>query len=81
MMDKKKCECGCKNYAQVMHKDLYTNIKTFLCKNCEISYVLTALSKEQFFALLKNGHKTNEFMLHSDFYDDKTGEALQPKDY
>jgi hypothetical protein len=38
------------------------------------------LKQEQFFALISNGHTTKEFPLHSDFYDEKTGEALQPYD-
>jgi hypothetical protein len=73
-----KCECGCCHEAQVMHEDLYDHKKTFLCKNCEVRYVTISLKSDQFFSLLKNKHTTKEFMLHSDFYDEDSGEALQP---
>jgi len=78
-MKKKKCE-ACEDYeAQVKLTDLYDGIETFICQNCLVSYVDLNLSSEQFFNLLKNKHTTEEFMLHSDFYDKDTGEALQPR--
>ena len=75
----KKCECGCGSEAQVMHVDLYNGHTYFLCSNCEIPFVMNSLSKKQFKALIKNGHTTKEFALHEDFYDEETGEALQPR--
>ena len=72
-----KCEC-CGTEAQVAHIDLYESNRYLLCRNCEVSFVNCALSKEQFFNMLKNGHSTEEFMLHADVYDEDSGEALQP---
>lgn len=73
------CECGCGNYALVIHTDLLQNCRYKLCKNCEMAFVNLALSPEQFFSLIEKGHTTREHMLHEDFYDEKTGEALQPQ--
>jgi len=77
-----KCEC-CGTGAQVVHIDLSNSgdedYRYYLCRNCEGPFVNCDLSKEQFFSMLKNGHTTAEFMLHEDFYDEETGEALQPR--
>ncbi len=54
------------------------NEKYELCLNCLTPFVRCALKPEQFFNLLKNGHTVKEFFLHGDFYDEETGEALQP---
>lgn len=50
-----------------------------VCANCLPALVNTALSPTQFFNLIRNGHTTKEHLLHGDFYDDETGEALQPR--
>ena len=63
----------------VAHTDLFSNCRYLLCRNCEVDFVNCALSKEQFFNMLGNGHTTKEFMLHGDFYDEDSGEALQPR--
>jgi len=75
----KQCECGCGSEAQVMHTDLYQNYKYLLCKNCEVLFVNNALTPEMFKSMIENGHSSDEFMLHSDFYDEDTGEAIQPR--
>ena len=49
-----------------------------LCANCIYNLINLNLDTEQFANLLKNGHKAEEFYLHSDFYDEE-GVALQPK--
>ncbi len=74
-----KCECGCGSETQIVYVDLLSNCNYSLCSNCMLPFVLTALTPDQFFALLERGHTTKEFQLHSDFYDEETGEALQPK--
>ena len=74
-----KCECGCGSKAQVVHTELLGDNRYILCRNCELLFVTNSLTPEMFNSMLKNGHKTSEFMLHSDFYDKFTGEALQPK--
>ena len=74
----KKCECGCGHEAQIIQVDLYHGDTYFLCANCHTALVLKSLSKKQFFALIKCGHTVQEFELHEDFYDAKTGMALQP---
>ena len=71
-----ECEACRKNDAQVCHTDLYDKTQTYLCKNCEVAYVNLSLTKKQFFNMIKSGHTTKEFMLHSDFYDEE-GVALQ----
>ncbi len=75
-----KCECRCGNDAMVAHVDLIgTDATVALCKNCEVAFVSLSLSKAQFFGLLRSGHTTDEHMLHSDFYDEENGKALQPR--
>ena len=48
-----------------------------LCMNCLSDLDDLNLTEEQFDNLIKSGHKKDEFLLHSDFYED--GEALQPR--
>lgn len=48
-----------------------------ICLNCHVFLVSLSLPKEFFKNLLKNGHTTDEFYLHDDFYDEE-GRALQP---
>lgn len=50
----------------------------FVCSNCLIRLVNNSLSKKQYNTLLRNGHDSKEFLLHSDFYDEN-GRALQPR--
>lgn len=73
------CECNCGSEVMVIHKDLPEGYIYKLCRNCEVGFVNHSLTPKQFFSLIKNGHKVTEFMLHDDFYDDETGEALQPR--
>lgn len=74
----KKCE-SCGTEVQWNLIDEYDKkIKYKLCSNCLLALVNCRLSTIEFFSLLKNGHTTNEFYLHCDFYDEDTGEALQP---
>jgi len=49
-----------------------------VCGNCLIALVGLGLNPDQFANMLAQGHSTEEFFLHSDFYDE-TGQALQPK--
>ena len=71
------CEC-CGEYPhQYTLSD--NDYKYQVCANCLLALVNTALSPAQFFSLIRNGHTTKEFLLHGDFYDDETGEALQPR--
>lgn len=49
-----------------------------LCNNCLLLFINYALTPEYFKNLLRHGHTTKEFYLHSDFYDED-GIALQPK--
>ena len=48
-----------------------------VCATCLMELVGHSLSKPKFNKLLKSSHKKSEFLLHSDFYDEK-GKALQP---
>jgi hypothetical protein len=60
-------------------KDVYNKKVVYkICSNCLSPLTNCSLSPEQFFNLIKNGHKSSEFLLHGDFYDEETGEALQP---
>lgn len=72
-----KCETNCGNNIQVIHIEIPEGHTYKLCKNCECAFVNLALSKKQFFGLLREGHTTAEHMLHSDFYTE-SGLALQP---
>lgn len=74
----KKCE-ACGSDALVKHECLLTGDIYFLCRNCEIDFIILRLNPNQIAKLLTNGHTLKEFMLHSDFYDPETYEALQPK--
>ena len=65
----KKCE-ACE------HGDVQWELKHKLspeiykvCSNCLHRLTSFSLSKTQFLNLLKNGHTTDEFLLHDDFYD------------
>jgi hypothetical protein len=49
-----------------------------VCSNCLMELTTYSLKPEHFKNLIKNGHSTSEFLLHGDFYDDESGEALQP---
>lgn len=73
----KKCEACDKEYISVVMNELKTDEETYVvCANCLISLVCRDLSSEQYKNLLKNGHSAEEFLLHSDFYDED-GNALQ----
>jgi hypothetical protein len=71
------CECCGKSPHQYTLSD--NDYKYQVCANCLLALVNTALSPAQFFSLIRNGHTTKEHLLHGDFYDDETGEALQPR--
>lgn len=71
------CECCGKYPHQYTLSDNDYEYK--VCANCLPALVNTALSPTQFFNLIRNGHTTKEHLLHGDFYDDETGEALQPR--
>lgn len=71
------CECCTKYPHQYTLSDNDYQYK--VCANCLPALVNTALSPTQFFNLIRNGHTTKEHLLHGDFYDDETGEALQPR--
>lgn len=74
------CECCVLHPVQYTLKDPgRTPAEYHVCANCLPALVNTALSPVQFFNLIRNGHTTKEHLLHGDFYDDETGEALQPK--
>lgn len=49
-----------------------------LCMNCLSRLVRHSLSKKEFRSLIRNGHSVREHLLHGDFYDPKTAEAMQP---
>jgi len=74
---KKNCE-ACKRFeVQWELVDKVGNDKPYkVCSNCLLELVGHALNKNQFKNLLKSSHKEGEFLLHSDFYDEK-GNALQ----
>lgn len=82
-MTKELCECCERHEVMWVLKDVYGDknerAKEYkVCANC-LSYLTTySLKPEMFFNLLRNGHTVREFLLHEDFYDDETGEALQP---
>jgi len=72
------CEsCGAFEVQWILKDQSDPNIKYKVCSNCLIMLVSRSLSPQQYFNLLKNNHDENEFLLHSDFYDDH-GNALQP---
>jgi hypothetical protein len=75
-----ECEaCGEKDVLCVL-EDLFSikNSRFIVCGNCLISLINLRLSVKQFKNLIKNGHNSNEFYLHEDFYDEE-GVALQPR--
>ncbi len=77
---KETCECCEKFNVQWKLKDAYNVDKTYnVCSNCLIGLVNLSLTPRQYFNLLKRGHKSSEYQIHSDFYDYE-GHALQPKD-
>lgn len=75
--EEEKCECGCGNNVSCILTVL-GNRAYKICMNCHSDLTNLRLNKEQFKSLIKNGHITSEFLLHSDFYD-KNGKALQPQ--
>lgn len=72
--NKMVCQCcGCET-------DIIINdggIEYILCYNCASSLINLNLTSKQFHKILMNGHSTEEFLLHDDFYD-KKGDAIQP---
>jgi len=77
-MAEEQCEACKENKAQTT-VEVYGDKPYILCMNCQSDIVNTCLSPKQFKNLLKNGHEPEEFLLHGDYYDEETGEALQPK--
>ncbi len=73
-----KCE-ACGGIISLIKLNMLNGVVYTLCMNCHVALTNYSLSKSQFFQLLKNGHTDVEFFLHCDFYDDETGEALQPQ--
>lgn len=58
--------------------DVYEEkVKYKVCSTCLMFLTTHSLPKDCFKNLIKNGHKTSEFLLHEDFYDND-GNALQP---
>jgi hypothetical protein len=80
---RKKCE-ACKQFeSQWLLKDIlgkgkYKDKDYMVCSNCLQNLVNENLKPKQYKNLLKSSHKEDEFLLHSDFYDEH-GHALQPK--
>lgn len=68
-----KCE-ACSHMAQNI---LINDAVYYLCSNCLFEIITHNLSPEGFKSLLKAGHTAEEFLLHSDFFDEE-GNALQP---
>ena len=73
------CECCEEHEYQWRLIYAFDKSEYLMCSNCLISLVNNDLTKEQFFALLGAGHSIREYLLHDDFYDPETGEALQPR--
>ena len=76
-----KCEI-CKRFDEQWElKDtLRTNgVSYHVCSNCLVGLVNLELKPEEFKQILKSGHTVEEYLLHEDFYDEDTGEALQPR--
>jgi hypothetical protein len=78
-----KCQ-SCEEEYDICIKTELTELKKkdstyILCPNCLIELIGVCLTPKHFFNLLHNGHKVKEFYLHSDFYDELTGKAIQPK--
>jgi len=71
-----KCE-ACGEFPQMINLDTRDGVYN-ICHNCLLKLVTLSLSNQEFKNLLKNGHKSTEFYLHSDFYDGD-GNALQSK--
>lgn len=77
----KECQACEERPAQVELKDINdgSEEKPYeLCHNCLIELVNLELNQQQFRSLIRHGHSVNEFLLHSDFYDER-GRALQPR--
>lgn len=73
-----KCESCNNNYdGELVIND--GGLVYHLCHNCAPRLFCLNLSPEQFFNIINSGHHEDEFLLHSDFYDSDTGEALQPR--
>ena len=72
------CEaCGI-GLVQWFLQDRYNVLVTYkVCTACLQRLITLNLTPEQYKHLLSEGHKDNEFLLHSDFYDGE-GNALQP---
>ena len=73
-----ECECQCCITSNRSTTIIHRNVVYYVCSGCAVDLFNLNLSKVQFFLLLENGHTTDEFLLHCDFYDERTGEALQP---
>ena len=77
-----KCEAcnGPLSVKSTLTEEYYGEIisKYMLCANCLLNLVTLSLSPKQFKNLIRNGHTTDEFYLHGDFYDED-GNAMQPK--
>ena len=66
-----KCE-ACGEREQSCELNLKREHKPYkLCLNCLWDLVNHKLTSEQYFNLLKNNHKSKEFMIHSCYYDDE----------
>lgn len=72
-----KCECNCGNDVQIIIKPLRAKRGYRLCMNCCLELNMYNLKPQHYLALIRK-HDKHEFMLHDDFYDYETGEALQP---
>jgi len=68
MKTKNKCE-ACNRKLDNLETLGSRDATYFLCPTCLIFLVTHKLSKKHFFNLIKNGHSSNEFHLHDDFYD------------
>lgn len=76
-VSKQVCQACEENHVQAVLKSTHERHPYKVCQNCLFNLVNHRLTRVQFKNLLKNGHKEEEFMLHSDFYDER-GKALQP---
>ena len=73
------CEACCQSPHQYTLKSINGQVDYHVCANCLSRLTNNTLTPTMFFNLIRNGHTTKEFLLHGDFYDDETGEALQPR--
>ena len=56
----------------------HPEVSYMACANCLIPLVTHSLSPEQYLRAKDQGGSVRRFLLHGDFYDELTGEALQP---